>query len=86
MSLNGKLESHNNEIHLDSGTISSGHRTMRPYQIAGKFNKYYMLQDKLRPEIKQCVAQAGCLGTARSQLQPGSFDNKMLLLERNLQE
>ena len=57
MSLNGKLESHNYEIHLDSGTISTGHRTMRPYQIAGKFNKYYMLQDKLRPEIKQCVAR-----------------------------
>ena len=65
---NGKLESHNYEIHLDSGTISTGHRTMRPYQIAGKFNKYYMLQDKLRPEIKQCRVPEDCLESAAARI------------------
>ena len=81
MSLNGKLNRHKqNSFRIQE--IFLLFTTMRPdIKIAGTFNKSHMLRDKLRPEIKQCVAR----GLAGVSCKLRSFDNKMVFLERNLQ-
>ena len=77
MSLNGKLNRHKqNSFRIQE--IFLLFTTMRPdIKIAGTFNKSHMLRDKLRPEIKQCVAR----GLAGVSCQLRSFDNKMVFFK-----